>query len=216
MSEYGTTSTFPDWYIRFQQAALAALPRPPELDQKTGLSLANNGETMKQGFAKMLLPKHKDDALAVSASEPLIPFYPADNEIFELTLDGDAVENDPIEMVRRDGHREPKKWKHIGRRVTGTETRRFKLVWVGYCQNFTELKRKLTTHGRIPEGQWREALRAAYALKGTYLVGMADASWMNSAGDARFPCVLMDGYSTFYRIVYDFSVDWHWLVEIKK
>ena len=56
MSDHETASTFPGWYIRFQQAALAALPRPPELNQDTGLGWADNGEAMKRVFAETLLP----------------------------------------------------------------------------------------------------------------------------------------------------------------
>lgn len=55
--------------------------------------------------------------------------YPADGEIFELTLDGDAPENQPLEMVSRFGYA-PVGWRHNGPKVSGKQTRRFKLVGV--------------------------------------------------------------------------------------
>lgn len=56
MSKHGTDSSFPDWYITFQQAALAALPRPPELDQGVALGWADNGESFANALAIALLP----------------------------------------------------------------------------------------------------------------------------------------------------------------
>lgn len=55
MSKHGTDS-FPNWYITFQQAALAALPRPPELDQDTALGWADNGKAFTNALAAALLP----------------------------------------------------------------------------------------------------------------------------------------------------------------
>ena len=66
---------------------------------------------------------------------PNFPQYPPDGVEFELTLDGDAVSNDPTEMVRRDGYGSPEKWKFTGKKVSGIQTRRFKLVSIGYQQS---------------------------------------------------------------------------------
>lgn len=54
MEDHGTA--FPDWYITFQQAALAALPRPPRIDQDTALGWADNHEAMKSIFLQALIP----------------------------------------------------------------------------------------------------------------------------------------------------------------
>ncbi len=69
MRTRGTTSPeFPDWYIKFQQAALAALPRPPLIDKDTALGLADNGASMKAKFADALLPP-----------KPVAPIAPEDS-----------------------------------------------------------------------------------------------------------------------------------------
>ncbi len=57
-----------------------------------------------------------------------LPPYPEVGEIFELTLDG--AENQPLDMVARDGY--TGEWKHQGPAVTGKQTRRFQFVQVGY------------------------------------------------------------------------------------
>lgn len=54
MSEHGTA--FPSWYITFQQAALAALPRPPQIDKDTALGWADNGEGFSRVLAEVLVP----------------------------------------------------------------------------------------------------------------------------------------------------------------
>lgn len=54
MEDHGTA--FPNWYITFQQAALAALPRPPQIDKGTALGWANNGKEMRKAFLQALVP----------------------------------------------------------------------------------------------------------------------------------------------------------------
>lgn len=139
------------------------------------------------------------------------PTYPADGEIFELTLDGDLPENQPLEMVWRIGYDKTEEWRFNGARVTGIQTRRFKLVSIGYCASFEEVKRKLKPHGKIPEGQWREPFRARY--KG--YIGIADASWASPSGSAVFPSVNTRGYSNFHYADGEFSDSWRWLVEVE-
>lgn len=141
--------------------------------------------------------------------------YPV-GEVFELTLDGDDAENDPVEMVRRDGYSKPEQWQFNGTRVAGVQTRRFKLVSVGYCRTFDRLTRKLIKYGTIPEGQWREALKAAYQHDGKGPVGIADSSWVRPDGYAHFPCVRTLGSSYFHWTGFDFHARWRWLVEVSK
>jgi hypothetical protein len=141
--------------------------------------------------------------------------YPATDEIFELTLDGDAAENQPLEMVRRDGYN-PKGWQHRGPVVKGRHTKRFKLVEIGYCRNFDEVRRKLAIHGEIPEGQWREAFRARYGKPdGKGPIGIADALWVIPYSSAYFPYVGLDGDSNFRWTDSDFYDVWRWLVVCK-
>ena len=141
--------------------------------------------------------------------------WPAVGEIFELVLDGNASENQPLAMVQRDGHN-PQGWRHQGPVVGGRRTKRFKLVEIGYCRNFDEVRCKLTAHGEIPEGQWREAFKARYPKadgKGT--IGIADASWVDPVADANFPCVYTRGGSDFDWAGGVFVDSWRWLVEVK-
>lgn len=141
--------------------------------------------------------------------------YPAMGEIFELTLDGDVPEHQSLEMVRRDGY--GGKWRHDGPVVQGKQTRRFKLVQIGYCRTFDEVLEKLAKYGKIPEGQWREAFRVAYPKPdGDGPIGIADFSWVNPHGYAHFPYVRADGHSYFHWADDDFYESWRWLVEVSE
>lgn len=153
----------------------------------------------------------------------LLPLYPADGEVFELTLDGGAPRNQPLEMVRRDHYSDWSRWRHNGPKVESCETRCFKLVSVGYCRDFSELTGRLKKCGAIPPGQWREALKAAYGSDGKGPVGIADSSWIHPDwicpdGLACFPCVGRDGRPHFYCNAYNpsFGGEFRWLVEVSK
>lgn len=154
------------------------------------------------------------------AKQRLVPAYPTTGDVFELTLDGDARENDPIEMVRRDGYLELEKWRHTGTKVAGTQTRHFKLISVGYCVNWDEVKRKLAKHGELPEGQWREAFKAKYPTPdGNGPIGVPDASWVYPGDRAYFPYfpyVHAHGESRFFWSVDGSRGRWRWLVEVRK
>lgn len=154
--------------------------------------------------------------LVSRAPKPAIVAYPAVGEAFELTLDGDALENQPLEMVRRDGY--IGNWTHRGPLVNGAETRRFKLVSVGYCANWNELtQRKLAKHGEISPGQWREAFKKKYPTPDDNgLIGFPDASWAGPGGGARFPCVHAGGGSDFRWAGRGFSGRWRWFVGVRK
>ena len=143
------------------------------------------------------------------------PTYPMIAAVFELTLDGDDSKNQPLAMVRRDGY--SGNWKHKGPVVKGQHTRRFKLVQVGYCRNLDEVRQKLVAHGEIPEGQWREAFKAAYPTPdGAGPVGIADPSWLDSDGGADFPYVYSDG-SSYFHWADDGRIErWRWLVAVGK
>lgn len=119
----------------------------------------------------------------------VIPSIPADGEVFELTLD--QIVN-PMEMVRGDGY-DPTNWEFVGQQVE-PQTRRFKLVRVGYCRNLDEVRKKLIQYGDIPEGQWREAFKKAFPQNdGNGLVGFPDASWVLPNGSAFFPALFEGG-----------------------
>lgn len=147
---------------------------------------------------------------------PVLPVYPANGEIFELTLNVDDPSVDPIEMVCRDGYENTENWRHTGTKLTGVITRRFKLVAIGYCQSFKEVEKRLKKQGCIPEGQWREALKDKYRQDGKGPVGVADASWTDPDGSARFPGVGGGGASSFRWSGNDFSDVWRWLVGVSE
>lgn len=141
--------------------------------------------------------------------------YPAEEEVFELTLDGDDPANAPLAMVKNDGY-DPEGWKHKGPTVEGTQTRKFKLVRVGDCRDLEEVRKKLKKHGDVPEGQWRQAFKAAYPTPdGNGPIGVADASWTHPFGDRDFPCVSSLGSSYFYWTDSGCGGGWRWLVSIK-
>lgn len=141
--------------------------------------------------------------------------YPADGEVFELTLDGSAPENQPFEMVNRDGY-DPKGWKHNGPTVTGTQTRRGKLVSVGDCRTWSELERKLKEHGELPPGQWRQAFKNKFPTPDSMgPIGFADRSWSRPFGDPGFPHVDTDGVSCFCWHADGFSEFWRWFVLVE-
>lgn len=146
------------------------------------------------------------------ASTGKVPHF-ADGETFKLTLDGDTT--DPIEMVRRDGY-DPSAWRHNGPMVKGEQTRRFKWVAVGYCQTFEEVQRKLESHGKIPEGQWREAVKEKFQSDGQHPRGIADSSWTAPDGFAVFPYVYSSGYSNFVWADGGFGGGWRWLVGVSE
>lgn len=151
------------------------------------------------------------------SAKPIIQPYPDAGEIFELTLNGDASENDPIEMVRRDGYGAPEEWIFKGKRLAGIQIRKFKLVSVGYCRNLDEVRQKLKSHGEIPEGQWREAFKAKFPkADGKGSIGVADPSWVHSSGSANFPYVDPDGDSGFLWAGSVRDVSWRWLVAVSK
>ena len=144
---------------------------------------------------------------------PKLPHY-ADGEVFEMTLDGDAPENHPLEMVRRDGY--TGNWKHSGPVVKGIVTRRFKWVAVGYQPNLETVRAALAFHGDIPEGQWREAVKQMFEPDGEHPRGIADPSWEDPDGDVNFPYVGRVGNSYFYLADDSRGEDWRWLVAASK
>ncbi|MBI2552311.1 hypothetical protein HYW17_03385 [Candidatus Uhrbacteria bacterium] len=141
-----------------------------------------------------------------------LPHYPQ-GEVFELTLDGGAPENHPLVMVQD----EPRagEWKHSGPTIQGTPTQRFRWVAIGHRPTFADVRIMLKTCGKIPEGQWREAVARTFAPDGQHPRGIADASWIDPRGLPFFPFVDAYGGGSRVREAYgDFVVSWLWLIKV--
>ncbi len=144
-------------------------------------------------------------------------WVPDDREVFELLLDGDTV--DPMEMARA-YNLDTTGWKFEGPAVESTQTCRFKLVWVGYCRDLDEVRRKVEANAgeTLAEGQWREAFKVAYLpCNGDF--GFGGSRWTDSLGRSHFAC--LRGPFPFWRaslqlsdgsLGSDLGSDWRWLV----
>lgn len=141
-------------------------------------------------------------------------WYPAVNQVFELTFNGKSPEVGSPAMRESYGYNLEVR-PHNGKAAAlYQETRKFKLVSVGRCANWEELTTKLATHGRIPEGEWLEAFKAVYSEHDDNgPVGVADASWVDPDERAHFPCIGWYGPWAFSWSVTICSANWRWLVE---
>lgn len=176
-------------------------------------------ETLAPQIAAMSIaarpPKPEEEVVEEVPAQPVVPAYPQVGEVFELTFDGDAPENQPLEIVRYFGYN-PEGWKHKGLRVGGKQTCRFKLVQVGYCRNLDEVKERLKKYGKIPGGQWLKAFKMAYPQPdGNGPIGVADSSWVNPDGLARFPVVGSGGDLRFGWAGVARGDRWRWLVAVE-
>ena len=145
---------------------------------------------------------------------PMVPAYPPDGEAFELTLDGDAPENQPLQIVRDWGY-DSSKWRHKGPKVKGKHTQRYQLVRAGYMyqSNLDEAKAALPGSGTVVEGQWINAFNAAYPQPdGNGPAGIADASWLDPNGVPCFPMVNSKGFIQFRWARSGLVANWRWIV----
>ena len=176
--------------------------------ERMGYWSDKRSEEMQKVLLAALAPN--GDVSESKTPAPKLPHY-ADGVVFEMTLDGDASENHPLEMVRKDGYTGA--WKHNGSKVKGRQTRRFKWVAVGYQSNLEALCAALAPHGKIPEGQWREAVKQMFEPDREHPRGIADPSWEYPDGRVLFPYVDRDGLSDFHWASRDRDGRWRWLVE---
>jgi len=150
--------------------------------------------------------------------EMTVRFFPAPGEIFELMLDGDAL--DPMEMVRADGYHPEEGWKFNGPRIEGFQARRFKLTRVGYCRNLDEVKKRVKVAGeKLAEGQWREAFKFTYPRPDRdILIGFGGSKWVFPDGSLDVPFLDALGvrwHSGFRGADGSFDGRWYWLVKVK-
>lgn len=179
-------------------ALTRALPKVLEgTDPKEMIKRVGGGEELEARL-RIALVGPRDETPDLAPPDPTqtapVSTLPAVGEVFELTLEGTV---DPIGMFRADGI-DPKGWKHKGKKVKGGQTKKFKLVQIGYCSNWDAVLEGLKPHGGVPEGQWREAFKKAYPRPdGKGPVGVADASWVSPDGRRYFPYVHDDGEAWF-------------------
>lgn len=74
MSKHGTTSEFPDWYIKFQAKVLQNLPRPPLLTEDVAAGWSANRAAMKAGFEDLFIPPPPEVVVANPAEPKQDPF----------------------------------------------------------------------------------------------------------------------------------------------
>lgn len=141
---------------------------------------------------------------------------PKDGEIFELTLN--AEDADPIEMVRGDGYNNADNWEFKGPRVTGTQTKKFKLVSIGYQPNAEAVNKALAEHGTSALGQWREVFKKKYPHPdGKGPICFTGSEWVPPGRRRRFPCVLIvrGVWCSDFLWIDGFRDDWRFVVELK-
>jgi hypothetical protein len=162
-------------------------------------------------------PETQDDGVPTQHSRAAntSPAYPRVGEVLELTLDFDAPANEPMEMVEEFGYNSTG-WSYVGTKVTGRQTRRFKLVQIGYCSNTDKVRTKTAVLGATPEGQWINAFKAAYPVPdGQGPIGIADDSWIAADGRANYPYLLAVGFQHFNYGGHVRGEDWRWLVVVE-
>ena len=139
------------------------------------------------------------------------PKYPKIGVIFELTLDGDAPENQPMTMFESNGYI-TKGWWHNGVVVAGKQTHIFKLFqWKG---DWDKIGDKIGDNN--PPGQWRNAFLSTFPEPDDKCpIGVHDASWHSLHGRS-FPGIDLYGEPTFFRTnqITPFS-PWRWLIFAK-
>lgn len=199
----------------FQLAVVIAQQLPRDiLDSREKIQdLIDNpggwGPRLRFTFGEIKLQLQPKAETAAEERTP-VPAYPAIGEVFKLTINGDAPENQPLQMVRDFGY--TGEWRHNGPKVEGKQTRRFKLAQACYQPNLDGVKSALPGSTAV-EGQWIKAFKAAYPQPdGNGSIGIADASWFNPRDVARFPVVSTGGSLDFGWAGRDRGVYWRWLV----
>ena len=136
-------------------------------------------------------------------------------QIFRLIINGSEKESQPITMVDSwDHYHAPKPvgWNYVGKEIRGEQIASFKLVQVGYCDKWEDLKGRLSAYGRTPEGQWIEVFRQTFP-KRPGLIGVADDTWVDPDGNRHFPFIgFLPGKLSFGGTEGIISGTWVWLV----
>lgn len=167
-----------------------------------------------QGFASL-----KRAFLApfqTAQAKPACPL-PADNELFQLTLD--ASKADPKAMLA-EATWNTRHWKFVGKQTPGICTSSFKLVRLGRVWSLADASAKAYVLGvNLAEGLWAEAFKAAYPHNegtGPVVFGGATSEWVAPPDDYPFYIFLREWDESWrfeFRMHRDgYDNDWRWLV----
>lgn len=199
-----------------------ALPKALEgTDPKLVIKAMQSGEAVVErglaNFLRSILNGTEAATPPAPATHPTPSDIPADGVEFELTLEP----TDALAMVKADGY-DPKGWQYKGPKVTKPDTKRVKLIRVGYVRNLAEVQAKAREQGcELVIGQWREAFKKRFPTndgKGPIGFGGKESSWVDPCGDAYFPVLCVHGVG--WRSDFGWSDDvrdghWRWLAASK-
>lgn len=105
-----------------------------------------------------------------------------------------------------------------GRRPSCVETSKFKLVCVGYCRYFYEVKSHLTKYGWTPDEWWIQAFSAKFPQNdGNGSVGLARLLWVVDSSGSRIYCIPYvgsDGNASLWADGAAYDERWRWLVKV--
>ena len=141
---------------------------------------------------------------------------PADDEWFELEVNNDQ---DPMEVVSSVGF-DKKSWQYLGPAFSGKETRRVKLVRLGFVKDLEDARQKADQLGfRLLEGQARESFKAKYpAPDGKGPVVFGGSELRSPYGHAYVACLCELGVvwsSSFRWSDRDWDGNYRWAVVSK-
>ncbi|MDP2593447.1 MAG: hypothetical protein Q8P52_02240 [bacterium] len=198
-----------DYEALIYQGITDAGGQPDDINLLTEDDVKTLGRLAAERGAEQRSPNQPTLALTTLA-------VPKNGEIFELTFNADDA--DPIGMVQSDGYSEAYMWKFKGPKVTGTPTRRFKIMSVGHQSNTEAVNKALAEHGTPALGQWREAFRRKYPRHdGEGPIGFTGSEWEDPYRICLFPCVSNGGDtwdSYFYWLNDDVRARWRFVVEL--
>ena len=208
MSQHGTAFTLGQ-YNQILAAIQSALPKAlDEIDSKQLIAgLSGRGEVLERNlhdlFAKMIATQGHD--------------CPRDGEIFHLTADGDESRFNPLEMVSNSGYMDSKQWYFNGEPLDGITIRGFELAPLQGVDVLGDAISLLSLEKRSVPGQFISAFRSQFPEPGKKgPIGIADASWIDAKGNARFPYIDTDGKIGFAHVenLEQYGNYWRWIVPI--
>ena len=215
MAKHGTASRLStDQFAEFASAVVRNLPR--DLDPARVQGWIEEGDALARLLAAAFSGREVSEPEQSPAPKVVPLTVSADDEEFTLDVNNDQ---DPMEVVSSVGF-DKKSWQYLGPAFSGKETRRVKLIRLGFVKGLKEARQKADQLGfRLLEGQARESFKAKYPVpdgKGPVVFG--GSVWQSPHGDARVACLYECGgvwNSHFYWSDYGWDGDYRWAVVSK-